>query len=169
MCSSDLITDLIKKNALKQLTVATFATSATQKPTVAIVATVAKEEDQNSELLDRVDKPPLNLDDDSYCWPKSQAFNNREIAITIERIRFLKNRLGENDADRMADLLIARDREMLDMTYCFECKHLEGFGDGPWLCTNAIRAEVNCTKERSSLPRQWPWMLMRCFGFKSLQ
>ena len=68
----------------------------------------------------------------------------------------------------MADRLIARDRERLDMTYCFECHHLEGYGSGPWRCTNAIRAEVNCSKKVSLVPRDWPWMQMRCFGFSGL-
>jgi hypothetical protein len=104
----------------------------------------------------------------SYCWPHSSAFNSVEVKLTLERLRFLGNRLSEDDAERMADLLIKRDREMLDMTYCFECHHLEGFGSGPWRCNNAIEAEVNISKKISSVPRDWPWMLMRCFGFRGL-
>jgi len=163
------ITALIKKNALRNIPPATPATFATHEPTVASVATVAKGDDQNSKFNNPIESNQEPLADDSYCWPNSSAFNSHEIALTKERLRFLRSRLSEDDAERMADRLIARDRERLDMTYCFECHHLEGFGSGPWRCTNAIRAEVNCSKKVSSVPRDWPWMLMRCFGFRSLQ
>ena len=160
------ITALIKKNALRNTAPATPATFATHEPTVATVATVAKGDEQNNIPIESDKKP---IEDDSYCWPNSSAFNNKEIALTAERTRFLRSRLSEDDAERMADRLIARDREKLDMTYCFECQYLEGFGSGPWRCTNAIRAEVNCSKKVSSVPRDWPWMLMRCLGFRSIQ
>ena len=163
------ITALIKKNALRNISTATPATFATHEPSVATVATVAKWGDQNCKFNNPVESNQELLADDSYCWPNSMAFNSHEIALTTERLRSLKSRLSEDDAERMADRLIARDRERLDMTYCFECHHLEGYGSGPWRCTNAIRAEVNCSKKVSSIPRDWPWMLMRCFGFRSLQ
>lgn len=163
------ITALIKKNALRNISTATPATFATHEPNVATVATVAKGDDQKSKFNDPFESKHESLADDSYCWPNSSAFNSHEIALTTERLRFLRSRLSEDDAERMADRLIARDRERLDMTYCFECHHLEGYGSGPWRCTNAIRAEVNCSKKVSSVPRDWPWMLMRCFGFRSLQ
>jgi hypothetical protein len=163
------ITALIKKNALRNISTATPATFATHELNVATVATVAKGDDQKSKFNDQFESKHESLADDSYCWPNSSPFNSHEIALTTERLRFLTSRLSEDDAERMADRLIARDRERLDMNYCFECHHLEGFGSGPWRCTNAIRAEVNCSKRVSSVPRDWPWMLMRCFGFRSLQ
>ena len=163
------ITDLIKKNTLRNIHPATPATFATQEPNVATVATVARGDDQNCKSNNPVESNQELLADDSYCWPNSIAFNSHEIALTTERLRSLKSRLSEDDAERMADRLIARDRERLDMTYCFECHHLEGYGSGPWRCTNAITAEVNCSKKISSVPRDWPWILMRCFGFRSLQ
>jgi len=162
------ITDLIKKNALRNIPPATPATFATQKPTVASVAPVAKGDDENSKFNNPIEPKQQPQIDDSYCWPNSDAFNSYEILLTTERLRFLRSRLNEDDAERMADRLIARDREKLDMTYCFECNHLEGFGSGPWRCTNAIRAEVNRSKKVSSVPRDWPWMLMHCFGFRGL-
>ena len=162
------ITALIQKNALRNISHATPATFATHEPTVASVATVAKGDVQNSKFKYPVESNHEPLADDSYCWPNSSALNNSEIIITTERMRFLRSRLSEADVERIADRLIARDRERLDMTYCFECRHLDGYGSGPWRCTNAIRAEVNCLKKISSVPRDWPWMMMRCFGFRGL-
>ena len=165
------ITDLIKKNTLRQIHPATAATPATfhlHKEDVATVATVAKGSDQNSIKNIRIDPDKKTTEYDSYCWPNSSAFNSVEVKLTLERLRFLGSRLSEDDAERMADRLIARDRQRLDMIYCFECHHLEGFGSGPWRCNNAIEAEVNISKKISSVPRDWPWMLMRCFGFRGL-
>ena len=165
------ITDLIKKNTLRNIHPATPATPATfglHKEAVATVATVAKGSDQNSRINIRIESDKKPTEYDSYCWPDTSAFNSGEVTLTLERLRFLRSRLSEEDAERMADRLISRDREMLDMTYCFECHHLEGFGSGPWRCNNAITAEVNISKKISSVPRDWPWMLMRCFGFKSV-
>ena len=159
------ITDLIKKNTLRQIHPATAATPATfhlHKEDVATVATVAKGSDQNSRINIRIDPDKKTTEYDSYCWPNSSAFNSVEVKLTLERLRFLGSRLSEDDAERMADRLIARDRERLDMTYCFECNHLEGHRSGPWRCNNAIKAEVNISKKISSVPRDWPWMLMRC-------
>ena len=165
------ITDLIKKNTLRNIHPATPATPATfdlHKEAVATVATVAKGSDQNSRINIRIDPDKKTTEYDIYCRPNSSAFNSREVTLTLERLRFLRSRLSEDDAKRMDDLLVARDRERLDMTYCFECHHLEGHGSGPWRCTNAIKAEVNISKKISSVPRDWPWMLKRCFGFKSV-
>ena len=149
-------------------TPATPATFALHKEAVANVANVAKGSDQNSRISIRIESDKKPSDYDRYFWPNTSAFNSGEVKLTVERLRFLGSRLSEGDADRMADLLIERDREMLDMTYCFECHHLEGFGSGPWRCNNAITAEVNFSKKISSVPRDWPWILMRCFGFKSV-
>jgi len=165
------ITDLIKKNTLRNIHPATPATPATfelHKEAVATVATVAKGSDQNSRINIQIESDKKPTEYDSYCWPNSSAFNSGELKLTVERLRFLGSRLSEDNAERMADLLIERDREKLDMTYCFECHHLEGHGSGPWRCNNAIEAEVNISKKISSVPRDWPWMLMRCFGFKSV-
>jgi len=165
------ITDLIKKNTLRNIHPATPATPATldlDKEAVATVATVAKGSDQNSRINIRIESDKKPTEYDSYCWPNTSAFNSGEVTLTLERLRFLRSRLSEDDAKRIDDLLVARDRERLDMTYCFECHHLEGHGSGPWRCTNAIKAEVNISKKISSVPRDWPWMLMRCFGFKSV-
>jgi hypothetical protein len=165
------ITDLIKKNTLRNIRPATPATPATldlDKEAVATVATVAKGSDQDSRIKIRIDPDKKTTDYDNFCWPNSSAFNSVEVKLTLERLRFLGSRLSEDDAERMADRLIARDRQRLDMIYCFECHHLEGFGSGPWRCNNAIEAEVNISKKISSVPRDWPWMLMRCFGFRGL-
>ena len=162
------ITDLIKKNTLRNIHPATPATFDLHREAVATVATVAKGSDQNSRINIRIESDKKPTEYDSYCWPNTSAFNSGEVTLTLERLRFLRSRLSEVDAGRMADLLIERDREMLDMTYCFECHHLEGHGSGPWRCNNAIKAEVNISKKISSVPRDWPWILMRCFGFRGL-
>ena len=113
------ITDLIKKNTLRNIHPATPATPATfdlHKEAVATVANVAKGSDQNSRTNIRIESDKKHTEYDSYCWPNTSAFNSGEVTLTLERLRFLGSRLSEDDTERMADLLIERDREMLDMT-----------------------------------------------------
>jgi len=87
------ITDLIKKNTLRNIHPATPATFATHELNVATVATVAKWDDQNCKSNNPVESNQESLIDDSYCWPNSIAFNSHEIELTTERLRFLRSRL----------------------------------------------------------------------------
>ena len=64
------ITDLIKKNTLRNILPATPATFATYEP---IVATVAKGDDQNCKFNNPVESKQELLADDSYCWPNSSS------------------------------------------------------------------------------------------------
>ena len=98
------ITDLIKKNTLRNIHPATPATPATfglHKEAVATVATVAKGSDQNSRINIRIESDKKPTEYDSYCWPNSSAFNSGEVRLTLERLRFLGSRLSEGDADEV--------------------------------------------------------------------
>ena len=112
--------------------------------------------------------PPTYHEQDRYCWPYSNAFNTHEIDISYVRRPFIREKLDDNETDRVIDLLIKRDRELLDMTYCFECIHLRGNGKGPWSCANAIQAEVDLKKTEVLVSRDWPYQLQRCPGFKPM-
>jgi len=74
----------------------------------------------------------------------------------------------DNETDHVISLLIKRYFKLSDMTYCFECIHQRGYGKGPWSCANAIKAEVDLKKNEVLVPRDWPYQLQRCPGFKPM-
>lgn len=162
------ITDLIQKNTFRGHATATPSTVATQNSIVANVAGVAEgaSKDIAYPVLELLEKE--GLDPDRNSWPHTAAYNRSEIAVSIKRLRFLRSRLNEDEAQKVIDLLISRDRKRLDMSFCFECTSLEGYGAGPWKCTNAIRAEVHFSQKESLIPRDWPYKLQRCPGFKGI-
>ena len=86
------ITDLIKKNTLRNIRAATPATPATfalHKEAVANVANlanVAKGSDQNNIINIRIESDKKPTEYDSYCWPNSSAFNSVEVKLTLERL-----------------------------------------------------------------------------------
>ena len=160
------ITDLIKKDSVKLLTSRKSATFATIHPTT--VATVADDENEIYIQEDSQPKVPSDEELDKYCWPNSEAFNTHEIAVSFARSAMISKRLNEKDTEHVIDLLIKRDRELLDMAYCFECLHLRGYGKGPWSCANSIKAEVDLKKTEVLVPRDWPYRLQRCPRFKPM-
>ena len=87
--------------------------------------------------------------------------NTREIDLFLHRqARFTDRGLHLDDAERLADKLVQRDREGDDRRLCLECAYLQGWGR--WKCGNWQRAEV----ARSALVRDLVLMLQRCPGYK---
>lgn len=134
------------------LTVATDAThEGIQAPTVSRVAPVT------------VATPRETLwaanDPDFWCWPHSPAMNTAEIkAFTARLARFTDKGVSHEDAERLADALVIRDREGDDRRLCLECTHLQGFGR--WRCGNWQAADVS----QQGLARDLVLMLQRCRG-----
>jgi hypothetical protein len=106
------------------------------------------------------DAAPAMADPDRACWPHSTAMNTREIDTFIARVaRFTDRGLTMDEAERVADVLVQRDRDPGDdMRHCPECLHLQG--RGLWRCGNYQRAGVG-----RDLPREIVIRAQRCPGF----
>jgi hypothetical protein len=99
------------------------------------------------------------LDPDRCCWPHSSAMNTAEIDRFLRReAQFTNKGLAGDDAERLADRLVFRDRDGDDRRVCLECSHLQGLG--LWRCGNSDRAGVG-----RDLPRELAVTLQRCPGF----
>jgi hypothetical protein len=93
-------------------------------------------------------------------WPNTQAMNPGEVATFTARLsRFTNKGASYDDAERLADKLVLRDREGDDRRLCLECNHLQGYGR--WKCSNWQAADV----ARQGLARELVLQLTRCCGF----
>lgn len=100
-------------------------------------------------------------DPERWCWPHSAAMNGQEIdTFTARLARFTDKGASLEEAERLADKLVIRDREGDDRRLCLECAHLKG--QNPWGCGNWRQAGV-CD---AALARDLVLMLQRCEGFK---
>lgn len=101
-----------------------------------------------------------STDPDRWCWPHSVAWNSKEIdTFTARLARFTDKGLGLEDAERLADALVSRDRQGDDRRLCLECTLLQGAGR--WRCGNWQQADV----AREALARDLVLRLQRCSGF----
>ena len=99
---------------------------------------------------------------DSCCWPHSSAMNGEEVdTFTARLARFTDKGLSLIDAERLADKLVARDREGDDRRVCLECAHLRHGGR----CGNWQAAGVAIRARDAQLPGDFTVMLQRCDGF----
>ena len=102
------------------------------------------------------------IDPDRWCWPYSLAMNTAEVdTFTARLARFTDKGVSYDDAERLADGLVIRDREGDDRRLCLECAHLHGAGR--WRCGNWQVADV----ARQGLARDLVLMLQRCGGFRT--
>ena len=114
------------------------------------------------------DGPPPAIapatDPDRWCWPHSVAWNSKEIdTFTARLARFTDRGVAYDDAERLADALVIRDRQGDDRRLCLECTHLQSAGR--WRCAKWIQAGV----ARDGLARDLVLMLQRCSGFAALR
>ncbi|MBK7001966.1 MAG: hypothetical protein IPH35_18970 [Rhodoferax sp.] len=104
-----------------------------------------------------------NSSSDRWCWPHSDAMNGSELALMATRLAyFARLGLDINQAERLADKLLTRDREHLAMACCAECRHLVGAAPGWRCCAYRARGVVN-----PALPRDLVTMLQRCPVFQA--
>lgn len=146
------------------LTVATHAThEEIQAPAVASVATVSvATSDKTPWAANDLATPAPATDPDRWCWPHSTAMNSGEIdTYTMRLARFTDKGMSLEDAERLADKLVIRNRGGDDRRLCLECTHLQGFGH--WRCGNWQAADV----ARAGLARDLVLMLQRCGGFQT--
>ena len=84
--------------------------------------------------VDKTDSISATKEDpDCWCWPNSPAMNGREIGIFLVRLeQFRSLGLDLDSAEKLADRLVIRDRDVDDRIVCFECCHLRN----GWRCMN---------------------------------
>ncbi len=100
-------------------------------------------------------------DPDRWAWPHSSAMNGQEIDTLMARqALFCQRGAAPQDAERLADSLVNRDRDSDDRRLCLECRHLHGAG--PYRCGNARAADV-----RADLARDLVLTLQRCHGYEA--
>lgn len=100
-------------------------------------------------------------DPDFWCWPNSSAMNSWEIdTFTARLARFAEKGVSNADAERLADVLVQRDREGDDRRLCLECACLRG--SGRWSCSNWRQALVG----QQGLAHDLILMLQRCEGYR---
>lgn len=106
----------------------------------------------------------VTVDPDRWCWPNSPAMNGREIGIFSIRLEHLRSLgLDLDSAEKFADRLVIRDRDMDDRIVCFECCHLRN----GWHCMNLQNADVSVQNTNTKLPSDFVHQLQRCSGFIS--
>ena len=99
---------------------------------------------------------------DASCWPHSTAMNGAEIdTFTTRLARFTDRGLSLDDAERLADKLVIRDREADDRRVCLECVHIRHGGR----CGNWRAAGVAIFALDARLPGDFTTILQRCDGF----
>lgn len=102
-------------------------------------------------------------DPDRWCWPNSAAMNGREIDLFLIRLdRFRSLGLDLDSAEKLADRLVNRDRDLDDRKVCFECSHLHV----GWRCVNWRNAGIWLQHSNSKLQDDFVHLLQRCPGFK---
>lgn len=102
----------------------------------------------------------LAANPDRCCWPQSDAMNGQEIDTFMGRLALFTDKgLSQDEAERLADKLVVRDRESDDRRLCLECVHLQGHGR--WRCGNWSAAGV----AQSGLASELAKTLQRCNGY----
>ncbi len=99
------------------------------------------------------------IDPDRWAWPHSSAMNGQELDTLMARqALFCQRGAAPQDAERLADRLVNRDRDDDDRRLCLECRHLRGAG--PYRCGNARAAGLH-----ADLARGLVLTLQRCHGY----
>lgn len=73
-------------------------------------------------------------DFDRWCWPHGEAMSRREIEVFMKRdSQFQRRGMSAEEAEKLADKLVKRDRDYDDRRLCLECQNLTG-RPGAWRC-----------------------------------
>jgi hypothetical protein len=112
---------------------------------------------------DSVAEPPM--DPDRWCWPHSAAMNGQEIdTFTARLARFTDKGASLEEAERLTDKLVIRDREHDDRRLCLECEHLHF--SGGHRCGNSRQSGIAAYLQNPPLLGDLAQRLQRCEGFK---
>ena len=100
------------------------------------------------------------IDPDRWAWPHSSTMNGQELDTLMARQDLFRQRgASAQDAERLADRLVNRDRISDDRRLCLECRNLRGTGS--YRCGNARAADVH-----ADLARDLVLTLQRCHGYE---
>lgn len=100
--------------------------------------------------------PDPEFEPDRWCYPHSDAMNGAEIDLMHARlVLFSRRGLRVAEADRLADVLVRRDREGDDRRTCFECANLRG-----------RQCAVPALAGAGQNVAPFVLMLQRCLGFR---
>lgn len=111
-------------------------------------------------LVSYLQRTTPTTDTDRWRVPHPVAWDSKEIDTFTARLeRFTDKGVTHDEAERLADGLVNRDREGDDRRLCLECVHLQG--RGRWRCANAAQADV----APEALAPALVLMLQRCNGF----
>ena len=109
--------------------------------------------------VDRADGDTGAAVSDSWCWPHSDAMNGAEIDTFTKRLQlFARHGIGEAQTEKLADLLVIRDRQIDDRRLCLECSQLGDRGR----CLAAAAGRVPGADRRL---KPIPDVLQRCPAF----
>ena len=98
-------------------------------------------------------------DPDRWAWPHSSAMNGQELDTLMARQDlFCQRGASAQDAERVADKLVDRDRGEDDRRLCLECRHLRG--ESTYRCGNARAAGLH-----PDLARDMVLTLQHCHGY----
>lgn len=148
------LTSLITKGGLRQIATATPATSASYEP---FSPTTTAQANTPSEVTNGT-----TPDSDRWCWPHSSAMDTAEIeTFTVRLARFTDWGVILEDAERIADQLVIRDREQDDRVICLECTYLHRGGR----CSNWQQAGMAFRARDAVIPVELVRKLQRCDGF----
>lgn len=105
-------------------------------------------------------------DPDRWCWPHSTAMTGGEIdTFTARLARFTDKGLGLDDAEKLGDKLVQRDRDSDDRRLCLECQHLTGQSAVGMRCGNWQQAGMGVRASDAQLSVALVYQLQRCDGF----
>ena len=131
---------------------------------IAVAQTTAAGIELPSQLPSTLVPNSLLIDADRFCWPHSCAMNSAEIDLFQSRLDVLCAKgLDDQMAEALADQLLSRDRDMVDMKVCYECRHLKGFSR--LRCDNWKTAGISLTSDGAFISRDFAVLLQRCDGF----
>lgn len=101
-------------------------------------------------------------DPDRWCWPHSVAMNSAELNAHLARVaKFNERGFTLAQAEELADKLLARDRQGLDMVACLECRYCTGSQ-----CVTPMQAGLFANGQRAFSVQPIRDKLQRCAGFK---
>lgn len=104
----------------------------------------------------------LEPDPDRWAWPATTAMTGAEIdTFTVRLARFTDEGLTVDEAEKLADMLVTRDRDADDRRLCLECTNVRQ-GGGMWGCSQWRRAKLGAGGLAADLVR----VLQRCDAFK---
>ncbi|MGP1692182.1 MAG: hypothetical protein ACTS6O_06715 [Giesbergeria sp.] len=99
------------------------------------------------------------IDPARWAWPHSNAMNGQELDTFMARQNLFRQRgTTPQDAERVADKLVGRDRGEDDRRLCLECRHLRG--ESTYRCGNARAAGLH-----PDLARDMVLTLQHCHGY----